>query len=254
MHESTAAIERGTVPPLLALSEVNLTASGRRILEDIDLAVHPREIVTLIGPNGAGKTTLVKLALGLLAPDKGRIERRPGLKIGYVPQHISIDPVLPLTVGRFLTLALRAPRDAVHAALERVGVAAIARSPVQSISGGEMRRVLLARALLRDVDLLVLDEPTQGVDVIGQGELYKLVSEIRDERGCGVLIVSHDLHLVMAATDHVVCLDHHVCCHGSPQTVRRDPSYLALFGHRAAEELAFYTHDQHAHEAGEKPS
>jgi zinc transport system ATP-binding protein len=222
----------------------------RSVLAGVDIAVHRGEIVTLIGPNGAGKTTLLRILLGLMTPDGGAVERKPGLRLGYMPQRIEIDPLLPLPVRRFLELGQPADRGALIAALEEVNALHVLDSPVQEISGGELRRVLLARALLRDPELLVLDEPVQGVDVVGQGDLFRLIVALRERRGCGVLMVSHDLHLVMAATDTVLCLNGHVCCTGHPETVRNHPEYIALFGARDADALALYTHrHDHVHDA-----
>ncbi len=234
--------------PLIELAEVRV-AFGRRVaLADVSLAVAPGEIVTVIGPNGAGKTTLLRVALGLQPPQAGRVQRRPGLRIGYMPQRLAVDETLPLSVRRFLTL-VPGVRDGLGAALAMVGAAHTLDLPVQTLSGGELQRVLLARALLREPELLVLDEPVQGVDVGGQAELFALIRRIRDERRCGVLLVSHDLHLVMAATDRVVCLNHHVCCSGLPAEVTRDPAYRALFG-AAVEGFALYAHHHdHRHEA-----
>ena len=234
---------------LAEASGVHIGFAGNTVLSDVDLVVREREIVTLIGPNGSGKSTLVRLVLGLLEPDRGRVFLKPGLRIGYMPQRLVIDDALPLTVDRFLRLGGTATRQARLAALGEVAVERLADSPIQKISGGEMQRVLLARALLREPDLLVLDEPAQGVDMTGQAELFKLITGIRDRRGCGVLMVSHDLHLVMASTDNVVCLNHHVCCTGHPETVTRHPAYIELFGPFATGELAVYTH-QHDHHHG----
>jgi len=237
--------------PLVSLHDVGMGFAGRQVLTSISLDLRKGEILTLIGPNGAGKTTLIKLALGLIEPQSGAVARAPGIRIGYVPQNLSVDAILPLTVGRFLTLAVDAKRQKVMDLLAMMDVERLYHSQVQSISGGELRRVLLARALLRDVDLLVLNEPMQGVDVVGQAELYRLLGHVRDERGCGILLVSHDLHLVMAATDRVVCLDHHVCCQGAPESVSRDPEFLRLFGAEAARQLAVYAHDlSHDHTHG----
>jgi len=239
---------------LIEARGISVSRGGNAILAGADARVDFGRIVTLIGPNGAGKTTLVRIMLGLMKADRGAVTRRPGLIIGYMPQQIHIDPTLPLTVGRFL--ALGAPRGGngwqakAEAVLGEVGAAAVMDSPVQAISGGEFRRVLLARALLRDPDLLVLDEPSQGIDVVGEADLYRLITRIRDRRRCGVLMVSHDLHLVMAQTDQVICLNHHVCCAGHPETVANDPSYIQLFGKQVASAIAVYHHDHdHAHGA-----
>jgi zinc transport system ATP-binding protein len=240
-----------TALPLVALAGVSLAFGRRAALSDVSLAVAPGEIVTIIGPNGAGKTTLLRVVLGLQRPDAGRVDRRPGLRVGYLPQRLAIDETLPLTVKRFLALAPGA-RKTLPAALAEVGAAHTLELPVQTLSGGELQRVLLARALLREPELLVLDEPAQGVDIAGQGELFALVRRIRDERNCGVLLVSHDLHLVMAATDRVVCLNHHVCCSGHPEAVTRDPAYRALFG-AAIDGFALYAHHHdHRHDAAEE--
>ena len=232
---------------LIAGTGLTVMLGGQAIINGVDIAVGVGEIVILIGPNGSGKTTLVRTLLGLVEAENGSVMRKDRLVIGYVPQHLQIDPTLPLTVARFLMLGTRASASDLAAALNEVGVAQVLDTPVQSLSGGQMRRVLLARALLRDPDLLVLDEPTAGVDMAGQAALYDLIKTIRDERGCGVLLISHNLHLVMAAADRVVCLNHHVCCEGQPASVSRNPAYLDLFGEDAARALAVYTHD-HDHE------
>jgi zinc transport system ATP-binding protein len=240
-------------PPLIELSGIRV-AFGRRVaLRDVSLAVTPGEIVTVIGPNGAGKTTLLRVALGLETPQAGRVHRRANLRIGYMPQRLAVDATLPLNVRRFLSL-VPGGRERLATALAQVGASHTIDLPVQTLSGGEQQRVLLARALLREPELLVLDEPAQGVDIGGQGELFALIRRIRDERGCGVLLVSHDLHLVMAATDRVICLNHHVCCSGLPAEVSRDPAYRALFG-AAIEGFALYAHHHdHRHEAAVEAS
>jgi zinc transport system ATP-binding protein len=223
-----------------------LAIAGKPILTGVDVAVKQRQIVTLIGPNGAGKTTLIRALLGLITIDAGAVGRRTELRLGYLPQRFAIDPVLPLSVARLMTLTRRSPRQAVAGALAETGVAHLIDAPVQTLSGGELQRVLLARALSVDPDLLVLDEPVQGVDYAGEAALYTLISHIRDRRGCGILMVSHDLHVVMAATDTVVCLNRHVCCSGTPESVGLHPEYRRLFGRRAAEAVAIYRH-QHDH-------
>ena len=221
---------------------------GRWLVEGIDLTIRRGEIVTLIGPNGSGKSTTAKLVTGVLKPDVGTVERARHLTVGYVPQKLSIDWTLPLTVRRMMTLTGGHNRGAVTSALEAVGVAHLANAEVQHLSGGEFQRALLARAMIRRPDLLVLDEPVQGVDFNGEVALYELITKIRDETQCGVLLISHDLHVVMAATDTVVCLNGHICCQGSPQSVARSPEYLELFGARAAATLAIYSHHHdHTH-------
>lgn len=235
-------------------NSILLTASGvcksfgeRKVLENIDLSIKGGQIVTLIGPNGAGKTTLVRIALGLIQADSGSIFHRPSLRIGYMPQKIQVEATLPLTVVRFLQLANRNEPQLLLETLQELKISHLATQQLSAISGGELQRVLLARALLRSPHLLVLDEPAQGVDLAGQAELYQLISEISKAKGCGVLMISHDLHLVMSTTDEVICLNHHICCHGKPEQVSSDPAYLDLFGASASQNLAVYTH-HHNHE------
>ncbi len=232
--------------PLLTVENINLAIRGNPILQGVNLRVTTGEIVALIGPNGAGKSTLVRVVLGLLRADSGRVWRKPGARVGYMPQRMVVDETLPLSVRRFVTLGTPATRARVQEALAEVGAAPVLDTPVQAISGGEMQRVLLARALLREPELLVLDEPIQGVDLNGQYELYDLISNLRRRRGCGILMVSHELHLVMATTDHVLCLNRHVCCSGHPDHVAKDPAYLKLFGLDGARRLAVY-HHHHNH-------
>jgi zinc transport system ATP-binding protein len=231
---------------LISLERVGVTFAGQNMLQSVELNVRPGEIVTLIGPNGAGKTTLVRVVLGLLKANNGSVWRKPKLRIGYMPQKLHVDPTLPLSVLRFLRLVPGASRANVESALAEVGASHVIDSPLQGVSGGELQRVLLARALLRKPELLVLDEPVQGVDVAGQAELYRLITQLRDRYGCGVLMVSHDLHLVMSTTDQVVCLNRHVCCSGHPEQVSFDPAFVELFG-QDAKSLAIYTH-HHDHE------
>jgi len=220
---------------------------GYAALDAVDLSLRRSELTTLIGPNGAGKTTLVRLLLGLERPSAGTVTTAAGVRIGYVPQRLHVDEALPITVRRFLALG-GADRSAIARVLDEVGAAHVTDKQLQTISGGEMRRVLLARALLREPDLLVLDEPTAGVDLNGQAELYDLINAVRQEKNCAVLLISHDLHVVMAATDHVLCLNHHVCCSGTPDAVSEHPEYQALFGPKAAQTHAVYTHHHdHTH-------
>ncbi len=239
---------------LLSARGVGLAKTGRRILEDIDLDVSAGEILTLIGPNGAGKTTLVRVMLGLEWPDAGQVARASGLIVGYVPQRFDIERSIPLTVTRFLTLGQPSPDDEVMKALDEVGAGAIADQQIDRLSGGELQRVLLARALLRRPHLLVLDEPVAGVDYVGEAELYTLIGKLRAERGFGVLLISHDLHVVMAQSDRVICLNRHVCCSGVPHTVARHPEYVRLFGNEAALAFGVYHHDHdHRHDLDGAP-
>jgi zinc transport system ATP-binding protein len=235
--------------PLLAGRGLCVAFSGRRVLDHVDIAIRPREIVTVVGLNGAGKSTLVRVLLGLIPADSGQIIKSPNLVTGYVPQAIERDSTLPLTVARFVGLAGRFEKAAIGASLAELGIGALGQAQLSTLSGGELRRALIARALLRRPQLLVLDEPMSGVDVAGQVELYRTIGRIRRDHGCGILLISHDLHLVMAETDHVVCLNHHVCCAGGPQSVVKDPGFAALFGQDVADALAIYRHrHDHVHD------
>ena len=234
--------------PLVSAYGLRVEQEGRRILDGVGLEVRAGETVSLIGPNGAGKSTLVRVLLGLVEPSGGIVRRRPRLRIGYMPQKLAVDPVLPLTARRFLSLAPKRPGQDPRRVLAEVGAERILDQPVQGLSGGEFQRMLLARALLNDPDLLVLDEPLQGVDFNGQIALFQLIRNVREMHGCGVLIVSHDLHLVMSGTDRVICLNQHVCCSGQPEAVSRHPEYLRLFGPRGAEAFSVYSHEHdHRH-------
>ena len=232
---------------LLTAQSIGKAFGDRQVLSNVSLAIHPSQVVTLIGPNGAGKTTLVRILLKLMQPDSGSLWHRKNLRIGYMPQHINIDANMPLTVSRFLRLAENRDANRLQSILEQLHIGQLRSQQLSAISGGELQRVLLARALLRKPDLLILDEPAQGVDIGGQAELYELISSLRHQYDCGVLMISHDLHLVMSATDEVICLNHHICCHGKPDHVSNDPAYLDLFGAKAAQNLALYTH-HHNHE------
>lgn len=231
---------------LIELENVSLSFSGHSVLEKVSFSVDRGEIVTLIGPNGAGKSTVMKIALGLLSPDEGQVCRAPGISIGYMPQKIMIEDILPLTVRNFLKLRPGTTEDHVTDVMDLVRIAHVGDSPVQRVSGGEMQRVLMARALLGHPDLIVLDEPVQGVDITGQEEIYRLISRIRRERNCGVLMISHDLHMVMAGTDKVICLNRHICCSGAPESIKEHPEYHALLGRRV-EAVALYTHNHDHH-------
>lgn len=231
---------------MITLQGVCKAYQGRAVLDQVSLTLAAHEICTLIGPNGAGKSTLVKIITGLEQADRGAIERTPNLRVGYVPQRLRLDTSMPLKVSRFLSLADRSKANRASV-LDQLGILHLGSSQVNSLSGGELQRVLLARAILRKPQLLVLDEPLQGVDVSGQVTLYRLIASLRDQLGCAILMVSHDLHLVMAQTDSVVCLNQHVCCQGKPESVSRHPEYLRLFGRSVADDIAVYTH-HHDHQ------
>ena len=231
---------------LLTAENIGFSVRGKTILTDVSLQLHSKEIITLIGPNGAGKTSLIRILLGLGHATTGRVKREENLRIGYVPQRIQVPDVMPLRVCDFLNVAGLHSLDQCQQMLEEVNCDYLLYSPMQNISGGDMQRVLLARALLKMPQLLVLDEPASGMDIIGQQSLYETIRNIRDKHDCGVLMVSHDLHLVMAATDRVICLNTHICCTGHPDDVSEHPEYLKLFGD-AIEGLALYSH-HHDHE------
>jgi len=233
---------------LVGLDNAGVNRQGRWLVRGVSFEIKRGEIVTLIGPNGSGKSTSARMALGLLKPDEGTVAARSDLRIGYVPQKMQIDRTMPLTVERLMMLTGSPSRKEISAALAETGIAHLAKAEVQNLSGGEFQRALLARAIARKPDLLVLDEPVQGVDYMGEIALYELIGEIRDRSGCGVLLISHDLHVVMAATDTVVCLNGHVCCTGTPEMVSKSEEYQRLFGMRGAGTLAIYTHHHdHTH-------
>ncbi len=237
-----------TEPALVTLSNAGIRRNGRWLVRGVDFSVRRGEIVTLIGPNGSGKSTSAKMAIGVLNPDEGNVVRQPGFRVGYVPQKLSVDWTMPLTVKRLMTLTVRLTNEEIAAALESVGIGHLAGAEVQHLSGGEFQRALLARAIARKPDLLVLDEPVQGVDFSGEIALYDLITSIRNATGCGILLISHDLHVVMAETDTVICLNGHVCCRGTPAAVSRSPEYMRLFGATAGRTLAVYSHDHdHTH-------
>ncbi|MGL4427666.1 MAG: zinc ABC transporter ATP-binding protein ZnuC [Silvania sp.] len=234
---------------LVSLEKISVSFGQRRVLSDVSLDLKAGRILTLLGPNGAGKSTLVRVVLGLVAPDTGIIKRDGKLRIGYVPQKLHLDATLPLTVSRFLRLRPDTRKEDILPALKRVQAGHLIEAPLQKLSGGETQRVLLARALLNKPQLLVLDEPTQGVDVNGQVALYDLIDQLRKELGCAVLMVSHDLHLVMAKTDEVLCLNQHICCSGTPEVVSMHPEFISMFGPRGAEQLGIYRHHHnHRHD------
>ncbi len=235
-------------PALVEAQGLTVVRDGQHVLDHIDLTVRPREIVTIIGLNGSGKTTLARALLGLVRPAGGTVRRKRGLRVGYVPQMLDRDLALPITVRRFVGLSGRFTKAEIERVLETLRIAHLGEAQFATLSGGELRRVMLARALIRKPELLVLDEPMSGVDVAGQAEFYRLIGTLRQSLGCAVLLVSHDLHLVMAETDHVICLNHHVCCAGRPHAVVRDPSFVSLFGREVAEALAVYRHaHDHVH-------
>ena len=234
---------------LIDVDNLTVRQRGRTLIENVSLQVRRGEIVTLIGPNGSGKSTTIKAVLGIIKANTGRVTKAPDLKIGYVPQKLEINWSMPLTVTRFMRLTESHSQQTIESALATTGVEHLAKRELTVLSGGEFQRVLIARAMASQPDLLVLDEPVQGVDFNADLEIYQLVARLRDEHQCGVLLVSHDLHIVMAETDTVVCLNGHVCCSGSPKTVTNSDQFQNLFGMRGAEALAVYKH-HHDHSHG----
>ena len=240
-----------TAAPLIAARGLAVAFGGAPVLHGVDMAIRPGEIVTIVGPNGAGKTVLLRALLGILPAARGRVERRPGLRVGYVPQRLHIDTALPMPVRRFLSLPDRQGAAAQAEVLARVGVPEVAGQAMSTLSGGQFQRVLLARALLARPEILVMDEPTQGLDQPGTAAFYRLVAAVRAELGCAVLSVSHDLNVVMSASDRVICVNGHICCEGTPRAVLDAPEYRALFGHGTGGALALYQHHHdHAHDHG----
>ncbi len=236
---------------LIEAKNLTVTLGGHVALRDVDFQISQGEIVTVVGPNGSGKTTLLRALIGAIRPSGGSVRHQPGLTIGYVPQGLAIDPTLPLTVARFLNLPRRRSAKAAAAALARAGAAGLDQRPLTALSGGQFQRVLLARALLEKPQILVLDEPTTGLDQPGSAAFYHQIEEIRQSLGCAVLMVSHELHVVMSASDRVICLNGHVCCHGTPDVVASAPEYRALFGTGTRGALALYRHDHdHGHDHG----
>ncbi len=222
---------------------------GHPVLRGIDFVIRPGEIVTVVGPNGSGKSTFLRAVLGMIAPSAGKVWRAPGLRVGYVPQKLHLDPNLPLTVMRFLRLLQPLREVEVAALLAQVGVPGLAGRAMGTLSGGQFQRVLLAQALAGRPQILVLDEPTQGLDQPGIAAFYRLIEEVRRMFGCAVLLVSHDLHVVMSASDRVICLNGHICCEGTPNVVSNAPEYRALFGLGTQGALALYQH-HHDHDHG----
>jgi zinc transport system ATP-binding protein len=239
---------RKTPDALFKLDNAGIFDAGRWLVRGVSFSLEPGEIVTLIGPNGSGKSTTAKMALGIIKPNEGQVTRRSDLRVAYVPQKLMIDWTLPLTVRRFMGLTGHISDAEASEAMAATGVSHLAAAEVGVLSGGEFQRVMLARAIARKPDLLVLDEPVQGVDFSGEIALYDLIKRIRGELGCGILLISHDLHVVMATTDQVICLNGHVCCSGTPTVVAATPEYKALFGARATSPLAVYEHHHdHTH-------
>ena len=238
---------------LISTRNLGISHGNRVALQGVNFVISAGEIVTIVGPNGSGKSTLLRALLGIVVPTHGAVLRQPGLTVGYVPQKLHLDAGMPMTVARFLSLPdRRSPAD-VAAVLRRVGAGGLEPRQMAALSGGQFQRVLLARALLGRPDLLLLDEPTQGLDQPGEAGFYRLIAEVRADLGCAILMVSHDLHVVMAASDRVICLNGHICCEGAPQVVSNAPEYRALFGLGTGGTLALYQHEHdHVHDHGSR--
>ena len=226
---------------LLKVENVGISVNGKSLVRGVSLEVKKGEIVTLIGPNGSGKSTTAKIALGIYKKIDGKVKVYTN-KIGYVPQKISIDWTLPIRVMDFMTLTEELTQDQINSALNLTGVEHLKDKSLSNLSGGEFQRVLIARAISKRPELLVLDEPVQGVDFKGEIALYELIKQISEKMKCGILLISHDLHVVMSATDFVLCLNGHVCCSGTPQKIVKDSKYKELFGDRASNILSLYEH------------
>ena len=253
-------VPAGAGMSLLSADHICVRLGGHEVLHDVSLRLEAGEIVTILGPNGSGKSTLLRALIGILPLAVGQVTRAAGLTVGYVPQRLAIDQSMPLTARRFLSLPKRRSRAEGEAVLARVGMLDVADRQMTGLSGGQFQRVLLARALIGAPDVLILDEPTQGLDQPGEAAFYRLIEDVRRETGAAVLMVSHDLHVVMSASDRVICLNGHICCEGTPRVVSNAPEYRALFGLGTLGALALYQHDHdhdhsgaHDHHHGHAP-
>jgi zinc transport system ATP-binding protein len=232
---------------LIQIEGLSVRYGARTVLSDVSLRVEPGEIVTIVGPNGSGKTSLLRVIIGAVKPVKGRVMHGNGVKIGYVPQRLQIDATLPITVSRFLKLPGGVATADINQSLTQAGVPDLAKAQLSKLSGGQLQRVLLARALIGKPDLLLLDEATQGLDQRGSASFYQQIETVRQNTGCAVLMISHELHVVMSAADRVICLNGHICCEGTPVVVASAPEYRALFGAGTGGALALYRHE-HNHD------
>ncbi|MEO0930518.1 MAG: metal ABC transporter ATP-binding protein [Pseudomonadota bacterium] len=243
---------------LITVNNLSVAYGANTVLRNVALHLEPGEIVTIVGPNGSGKTSLLRTIIGAAEPKKGKITLKPGVKIGYVPQRLHIDPTLPITVERFMRLAGHVSKADCRVALDAAGVPDLLKRQMSQLSGGQFQRVMLARALINRPDVLLLDEATQGLDQPGSAAFYQQIEQVRHDTGCAILMISHELHVVMSASDRVICLNGHVCCEGAPAVVASAPEYRALFGTGTGGALALYRHDHdhdhdhaHSHEAAE---
>jgi len=239
---------------LVQVEDLSVRYGASTVLSKVSLRVEPGEIVTIVGPNGSGKTSLLRAIIGAVKPVKGRVTQGSGVKIGYVPQKLHIDETLPITVARFLKLPGGVTTAEINQALAQAGVPDLTKAQLSQLSGGQFQRVLLARALIGTPDLLLLDEATQGLDQRGSASFYQQIEKVRQDTGCAVLMISHELHVVMSASDRVICLNGHVCCEGTPAVVASAPEYRALFGTGTGGALALYRHEHdHGHDLGDHP-
>ena len=237
---------------LIQVEGLNVRYGARTALSDVSLRIEPNEIVTIVGPNGSGKTSLLRAIIGAIKPSEGHIVQASSLTIGYVPQRLHIDDTLPITVSRFLKLPGGVAVADIDYALKQAGVPELKKEQLSQLSGGQFQRVLLARALIGKPDLLLLDEATQGLDQRGSASFYQQIETVRKATGCAVLMISHELHVVMSASDRVICLNGHVCCEGAPAAVASAPEYRALFGTGTGGALALYRHEHdHGHDHGD---
>ena len=237
---------------LIEVQNLNVAYGKNKVLKDVNLTLSKNEIVTIVGPNGSGKTTLFKAIIGSIPIRSGKVVIKQNLKIGYVPQVLNIDRSLPLTVGRFLKLAKNRNEQGFLRAQQVLDSDDLLSSQISNLSAGQLQRVLLGHALMNEPDILLLDEATRGLDQPGSAAFYKKIEEIRDTTGCAILMISHDLHVVMSASNRVICLNGHVCCQGEPNSVASSPEYKALFGSKIDGTLALYQHDHnHSHDTRE---
>jgi zinc transport system ATP-binding protein len=231
---------------LISLNSVTIGYGNKVVLRDVDLTVKRGEIITIVGPNGSGKTSMMRALIGALVPTTGSVVRPKAMRVGYVPQKLNIDLSFPITVRRFMSVPKRASAEQVSEAASLVGIEGFLDQQIATLSGGQFQRALLARAIIGTPDLLLLDEPTQGLDQNGAARFYQLITELKAKLDCAIVLVSHDLHVVMSASDRVICLNGHICCEGAPNVVSSAPEYRALFGTGTQGALALYQH-QHDH-------
>ena len=236
---------------LIQTHDINVTRQGKNILHNININIGLKDFITVIGPNGAGKSMLLKCLMGFYIPDNGTVVRKNNLKVGYIPQHLLTNHIMPITVKRFLLLRQKIDKLSLQQIIDETGIEHILKKPLSVLSGGELQRVLLARGLLNNPELLIMDEPAQNLDISGQLHFYKLIENLYTKRDLSILMVSHDLHMVMASTKQVICLFHHICCSGEPQIVTKTPEFISLFGNDMANMMAIYqhthTHTHHEH-------